>query len=136
WPLSASGGRFVHERTIGYGPMSIRTLLIWIIIAGLLGGAALFVQSRVRQVAAAQSEPAARSLGFDPAAVIAIERTVGDDDELLRRDEDVLDRWVIQWQTRGEDRSWPADPVKARSGLRALATARVRPSEQELVTEP
>lgn len=104
--------------------MSIRTLLIWVIVAGLLGGAALYVrQSRVNgQVSGA---PATRSLGFDPAATVEIIRVVGDGREVLGRDPELPDRWVIRWVRGDVERQWSADPVRARSGLRALATARV-----------
>lgn len=114
--------------------MSMRTLLIWIIIAGLLGGAALAVRSG-RARAGAVDAPATRTLGIDPASVVSVTRVVGDEREVLDRDPTGIDRWVVRWDQGGDKHAWEADPVKARSGLRALATARVVKGEDGEIGE-
>lgn len=113
--------------------MSMKTLCIWIIVAGVLGAGVLVI--RARQASAMLSGPIAtsRTIGFDPSSAVGIE-VVGDDGrQILERDPERPDRWLIHWTDGGMDQSWVASSSKARGGLRALATARVMLSEADLV---
>ncbi len=111
--------------------MSVRTLLIWVIIAGLLGGAVVIVR-RQKLSGARENRPIAVTVGIDPAAVVTLVRE-GETRETLERDPRAIDRWVIRWGRGEEQHAWEAEAVKVRSGLRALATARVTRSDQDLV---
>jgi len=110
--------------------MSIRTLLIWIILAGTLGGAVLAIQSH-QQSAQPKPDSSVRTLGFDPADTIGLSRTVGDEHQILERDLTQPDRWLIHWSNNGLDHRWGVDAAKARGGVRALATADVVKIEQD-----
>ncbi len=113
--------------------MSMKTLCIWIIVAGVLGAGVLMI--RARQASAMLSGPiiTSRTIGFDPSETAGVE-VIGDGaHQVLERDPDRPDRWLIRWVESGLDHSWVASPSKARSGLRALATARVMLSEVDLV---
>lgn len=116
--------------------MSIRTLLIWIIIAGALGGGVLV--TRVQQDAARQDTPVARSqtIGFDPAGTVGLERVVGGVRQILARDAEQSSRWILHWSQGGMDSRWLVGASKARSGIRVLATARAIVSDEDLVTVP
>ncbi len=114
--------------------MSIRTLLIWIIIAGTLGGAVIAI--RAQQNIALQSKPAASSriIGFDPANTIGLERLTDDQREILEQNPEQPGHWIIHWSQGSMDHQWSAQPNKARSGLRTLATTRVLLADEDLVT--
>ena len=110
--------------------MSIRTLLIWIIIAGLLGGAAVLVRERQAR-AAGLEEVRWAGLVFDPAGVVSV--TVEGESEggsvRIVREADSIDGWRGSWGSGGD---WALSSSRVRGGLRALATARVRLSDEPL----
>jgi Domain of unknown function (DUF4340) len=115
--------------------MSMRTLFIWIIIAGMLGGAVLAIRAQQAKAMLDTQEPTTRTLGFDQAGTIELSRVVENEHQVLQRDAAQPDLWTIQWTQGGADYSWEADPTIVRSGLRALATARVRITQENPVSQ-
>jgi len=113
--------------------MSLRTLLIWIIIAGALGSGVLVTRSRQRAALLIIPEATSRTVGFEPSSVVGIERIVDDHREILERDPDAISQWVIHWSQGGMDHRWGVQSRKVRSGLRSLATSRIQLSETDLV---
>lgn len=108
--------------------MSIRTLLIWIIIAGLLGGAAVVVRERHAREAG-REEASWAGLVFDPAGVVWVSIEGEGDSVRIERDTESIDRWRGAWDSSGQ---WALSASRVRGGLRALATARVRLSDEPL----
>ncbi|MFG0245537.1 MAG: DUF4340 domain-containing protein [Phycisphaerales bacterium JB052] len=109
--------------------MSIRTLLIWIIIAGMLGGAAVFV--RQKHIAAlAEQEVVWVGLEFDPAGVVSVSVEGEDGSVEIQRDADSIDQWRGEW---AHGVTWGLASNRVRGGLRSLATARVRLSDEAVL---
>ena len=113
--------------------MSIRTLCIWIIVAGILGTGVLATRARERSAMEANPIVSSRTLGFDPALTVGIVRVAEGKREILERDQNSADRWVIHYTRDGLDRAWSVVPMKARSGIRSLATSPIELSEVDLV---
>ncbi|HCT45108.1 MAG: hypothetical protein CMJ35_01510 [Phycisphaerae bacterium] len=112
--------------------MSIRTLLIWIIIAGMLGGAAVFV--RQKHIAAlGEQEVVWVGLEFDPAGVISLSVEGEGGSVEIQRDADSIDQWRGAWSNGV---SWGLASNRVRAGLRSLATARVRLSDEAVMNSP
>lgn len=111
--------------------MSIRTLLIWIIIAGILGAGVLV--TRAQQQASRDAQPASstRTIGFDPVSISAIERLVDDQREILERDPTRLEQWSVHWAQGGMDHRWAVQSNKAKGALRMLSTARIQTLEDD-----
>ncbi len=116
--------------------MSMRTLFIWIMLAGFLGAGVLAV--RAQQLNNRQSTPIAttRTLEFDPATTAALEIKAQGRRQILTQAPNQPDQWILHWTHDGRDYHWPTQSIKARSGLRALATARINTSNENLVTDP
>ncbi len=114
--------------------MSIRTLCIWIIVAGILGAGVIAVRARQAKTAAMVPVSTMRTFGFDPAHVDGLVRIVDGKREILERDPETPDQWVIHYTRGGLDRAWGVESIKARSGIRALATAQIQLSDVDLVS--
>ena len=114
--------------------MSIRTLLIWIIIAGTLGGIVIAIKAQQNKTLLTKPATASRLISFDPASTITLERAVANQREVLRQDPTEPGRWTIHWSHAGMDHQWAAQPNKVRSALRTLATARILPADENLIT--
>jgi len=113
--------------------MSIRTLCIWIIVAGILGAGVLV--SRARRAAEMIAEPIihARTLGFEPGDVVGLVVSDGQRRQILELDTQRIDQWIIHWSMNGLDHSWGVSSPKVRGGLRALATASLVLSDEDMV---
>lgn len=112
--------------------MSIRTLVIWCIIAGLLGGGALILRNQ--QTNSVQAQPAEwANLQFDPASIVSIAFGPIDMDVQIERAPDRIDEWVGTWSTDAGSQDWGVSATRVRGALRTLATTRVRLSENQLV---
>ncbi len=114
--------------------MSIRTLLIWIIIAGTLGGVVIAIKAQQNKALLTKPAAASRLISFDPASTITLERAVANQREILQQDPAEPGRWTIHWSHAGMDHQWAAQPSKVRSALRTLATARILPADENLIT--
>jgi|GEM_PF-1742271 len=115
--------------------MSIRTLLIWIIVAGVLGAGVILAQAQKQAALRNVPEATSRTIGFDPSNTVAMAR-IGQtelDREFLERDPIQPDRWLIHWSANGMDQTWPAQTPKARGSIRTLATARALISPTDLL---
>jgi len=115
--------------------MSIRTLLIWIIIAGALGAGVLM--ARAQKLAARDAQPVSttRTIGFDPVSTIMIDRIVDGQREVLERDANQADRWLVHWSQGGMDQSWAVQTPKVKGALRLLSTARIQAVEHDPITK-
>jgi hypothetical protein len=112
--------------------MSIRTLVIWSIIAGLLGGGALILRSQ--QASSVRDQPVEwTSLQFDPASIVSMSFGPPDLEVQIERSPDRIDEWVGTWSTDAGDQRWGVSSTRVRAALRTLATSRVRLSEDQLV---
>ncbi len=112
--------------------MSMRTILIWCIIAGFLGGGALIIRNQ--ESAANQSQPTEwASLQFDPATIVSIQFGPADGDVHIERSEDQIDTWIGTWSSDAGEQRWPVLSTRVRGALRTLATTRVRLSDEQLV---
>lgn len=114
--------------------MSLRTLLIWCIIAGLLGGAAVVLRDRGVQ-AAQNQQPEWVGLQFDPAAVTGLELGGVAASVRIMRDPESVDQWTGSWESDAGEKSWGVSASRVRGALRALATAQVRLSDERLVQD-
>lgn len=112
--------------------MSLRTILIWCIIAGLLGGAAVFIRDR-SAAASATIEVRWAGLEFDPAGVTMLRIASGDDSAVIERDPQSVGAWQGRWDIRDESTAWSITPTRVRGALRMLSTGQVRLSEEPLV---
>ena len=111
--------------------MSLKTLAIWIILAGLLGGVALLL--RQQQVSAQQHrEIEWVNFEIDPASITSVELTRGTAKASLVRSETVVDQWVGHWEDGNQIASWPVSATRIRGALRQLATTRLRLTEETL----
>ncbi len=115
--------------------MQVRTILLWIIIAGLLGG--VVVISRQSTVKAhTQEQDSWRSLPIDAARVVALVRTVeGLDDQRVERAGEGETGWIVYWGGDGHRQSWAGDERRARAGIRNLATQRIAISEDDAIAD-
>jgi len=115
--------------------MSIRTLLIWIIVAGALGAGVIFAQAQRQAALRKAPQATSRTIGFDPSNTVAMARTGASelDRQFLERDPLQPDRWLIHWSANGMDHTWPAQTPKARGSIRTLATARALISPTNLL---
>jgi len=113
--------------------MSLRTLLISIVVAGVLAGLVLI--SRGLGGSAEGEDLRSRVLGIDVVSVVEIElRRNGDgaDTETARRVPGGVDQWRLYLDGEDQDESgWSGDPVRVRSVLRALATASIAVDDEE-----
>ena len=114
--------------------MSLRTLLIWCIIAGLLGGAAVVLRDRGVQ-AAQNQQPEWVGLQFDPASVTEMRIERPSSSVQIGRAGESVDEWTGSWDRGGETFEWGVGATRVRGALRALATARVRLSDARLVED-
>lgn len=114
--------------------MSLRTLLIWCIIAGLLGGAAVVLRDRGVQ-AAEDQQPEWVGLQFDPAAVTRIELGDAGASVRIERNLETVDQWLGLWSHDTGEMAWGVSASRVRGALRALATARVRLSDERLIQD-
>ncbi len=107
--------------------MSLKTLCIWIIVAGVLGGIALGLFSRMNtQLASeASAQDIYRSLDIDANRVNSVRVEGSRGIQVLEQAVGRSDQWVIRWTLDGLDHSWDAGSAQVNSGIRALATVRV-----------
>ncbi|MDF1809740.1 MAG: DUF4340 domain-containing protein [Phycisphaerales bacterium] len=117
--------------------MSMKTLIIWIFIAGALGAGMLLIRATQRQVSNSQSQPTVSTLVFDSAQTKQIERRVGEEFEIVEFDSANSGQWMIHWVSQsGDDLHWRVDSNRARGGIRALATAAITTTEIDQLSEP
>lgn len=114
--------------------MSLRTLFIWIIIAGVLGAGALLVRQREAH-RERQREIEWVGLEFDPASVVGLEIERTDSSVRLLRDQESIDRWVGRWDAGRGEEEWAITATRVRGALRALATARIRLGDENLMQD-
>lgn len=107
--------------------MSLKTLCIWIIIAGILGGIALGLHSRLNSQtrAAALVQDAYTTLGIDTSRIQQLRVEHAGQIITLEQASTQQDQWDLHWTTQGVEHYWPAGSPKVNSGLRALATERI-----------
>ena len=114
--------------------MSPRTVLTWMIVAGLLAALTLLTAPRRGRAATAES----LRLAFDPAAVTSLERQPADgtSERVERTDEATTGAaWVVEWTTDPDESwtgtgklvRWPARDQRVRGALRRLQTAELTP---------
>ena len=113
--------------------MSMRTLFIWIIVAGALGGVVLFTRAQSTKAQSKAPIQTTRTLGFDTARTVGLTRLVDNERQVVEADELQPNRWIVRWVQDGMDRAWIADLNKARAGFRSLATANIMLSATDLV---
>jgi hypothetical protein len=112
--------------------MSMRTLIIWCIIAGFLGGGALILRQQHTERVRTQPVEWA-SLQFDPASIITIRMGVPDQGVRIERHPERIDEWTGTWTTIAGDQSWRVSANRVRGAIRTFATVRVRLSDERLV---
>jgi hypothetical protein len=113
--------------------MSLRTVLISIIVAGALAALVLIDASLSSEQSESQQTTTTRALGVDPATItsISIESSpLGT--HAARRDPDQPDTWVVEL----DNAQTSADPTRVRAALRAIASTRIEPSEDETPIDP
>ncbi|MFG0314708.1 MAG: DUF4340 domain-containing protein [Phycisphaerales bacterium] len=114
--------------------MSLRTLLIWCIIAGLLGGAAIILREQhAKSVQSGVVEWG--GLQFDPAAVTRLEIESGAGHAVLERDADSIDAWGGSWSIGDAAQRWAIASTRIRGALRTLSTGQIRLSDEQLVED-
>ena len=117
--------------------MSLRTLLISIVVAGVLAGLVLI--SRGLGGSAGGEDLKSQTLGIDAVSIVEIElrrNGVGADAEIARRVPGGVDQWRLYLDGSDDDGSgWSGDPVRVRSVLRALATASIAVDDEEGIGE-
>ncbi|MBO6738682.1 MAG: DUF4340 domain-containing protein [Phycisphaerales bacterium] len=114
--------------------MSLRTLLIWCIIAGLLGGAAVIL--REQHAKSVQSSVVEwGGLQFDPAAVTRLEIDSGTGRAVLERDADSIDNWSGSWSIDDAAQRWAIASTRIRGALRTLSTGQIRLSDEQLIED-
>jgi Domain of unknown function (DUF4340) len=109
--------------------MSMRTLCIWIMISGFLGGAVLIVRSYQQKQASQVVVSDSRTIGFDPSMTIGLIQIVDGREQSVQRDPQVPGKWELRREFGDSElssRAWNVEPNKIRAGLRALATGLVR----------
>ena len=113
--------------------MSLKTLCIWIIVAGVLGGVALGLFSRMnaRLATEASAQDVYRTLGIDARQVVSVRVKHSDGIEVLEKAIDRSDQWVLRWMLDGLDHEWDAGSARVNSGIRALGTVRVEMNDVE-----
>tara|TARA_R110002072_G_scaffold100902_4_gene222463 strand:- start:1783 stop:3201 length:1419 start_codon:yes stop_codon:yes gene_type:complete len=113
--------------------MSLRTLLISIVVAGVLAGLVLI--SRGLEGTSGSEVLKSRTLGIDAVSVVEIElQRSGSEREVARRDAGGVDQWRLYLDGEEDDgRGWSGDPVRVRSVLRALATSSIAVDDEEKI---
>lgn len=114
--------------------MSLRTLLIWCIIAGLLGGAAVVLRNQHAKTVRSQ-EILWGGLQFDPASVVTfrVESETGGVE--IVRDADSVDEWDGRWELGNGSQGWGVTSTRVRGALRTLSTTQIRLSDEVLVED-
>ncbi len=108
--------------------MSLRTVLISIIVAGILAGLVLLDGSFSPSEDQSQQLPTTRTLGIDPANIVSV--TVESPplgSQNAHRDPNQPDTWTIE-TPQG---TTSADPTRVRAALRAIASIPMEPSDDE-----
>ncbi|MCA9304124.1 MAG: DUF4340 domain-containing protein [Phycisphaerales bacterium] len=117
--------------------MQIRTILLWIIIAGVLGAAVVLTKPARDGNPAATEAEAWRSLAIDPARVVRITRSIsGQQDQTVERSGAGGEAWIVRWGSEESPMSWPADPMRVRAGTRNLSTQKISETETNTLSEP
>ncbi|MFK7758653.1 MAG: DUF4340 domain-containing protein [Phycisphaerales bacterium] len=109
--------------------MSLRSLLISIIVAGLFAGLVLISQS-VRSSQSAQATPSVRTIGIDASGItlVSIKRSEQRTQQALRTD-GTGDKWNLILDENAQE--WPAHTPSVRTALRAISTASVAVDSNE-----
>jgi len=96
----------------------------------------LLIKANNEKAIQSKGEQPASSLAFDPAQAHRIERRVNDEYEIVEFDNEGSGQWMIHWVSKGSDQLWRVDSNRARSGIRALATATISSTETDQITQP
>lgn len=116
--------------------MSLRTVLIALIVAGVFAGMVLISAGLSGSGSEGDAGNASiRTLGFDPAAVIEVRvesGVVGEQSAL--RESGAIDGWRVRLVEADGD-GWPADSTRIRTVLRALASASLQVQDDESIGE-
>ncbi len=109
--------------------MSLKTVLVSLIVAGVLAGLVLLSSRGNGPRNDLDAGQLYRLLGFDAAGIVEI-RVTGDGigTQVATRTPGTVDQWRLQLDADSTDR-WRASPVRVRSVLRALATTNVQIDE-------
>ncbi|MBO6513646.1 MAG: DUF4340 domain-containing protein [Phycisphaerales bacterium] len=114
--------------------MSLRTILISLIVAGVFAGLVLISASlRGSGSGTAETQASIRTLGFDPAAVVEV-RVEDDqgDEESAFRESGAVDGWRVRLD-EADRVGWAADSTRVRTTLRALASASLQVQDDESI---
>lgn len=112
--------------------MRVRTVLIWLVVAGLLAGVVAVTRPGPGSGLAFNApETLARwTVPIDPARVALLRRSVPDAPPSTA-ERTGPDAWTLRWtDPEGQARSWAADPGRVRAALRLLGTAEITVSDQ------
>ncbi|MGJ8635537.1 MAG: DUF4340 domain-containing protein [Phycisphaerales bacterium] len=116
--------------------MSLRTVLIALIVAGVFAGLVLVSTSLTgSDSGAGEANTSIRSLGFDPAAVVEVRvesESVGEQSAF--RESGAIDGWRVRLGETGGD-GWAADSTRIRTVLRALSSASLSVQDDESIGE-
>lgn len=113
--------------------MSLRTVLISLIVAGILAGLVLISQTLRSGSEAGGNHALVRTLGFDPAAVIEIRvesEPIGIQSAV--RKTGAVDGWRVRLNELDAN-GWSADSTRIRTVLRALSSASMKVIDEESI---
>lgn len=111
--------------------MQIRTVLLWIIIAGALGAVVVLTKPTSSNDPDAPDQTNWRTLQIDPARIVSITRSrESEPDQIVERIGAGGESWVIRWGSDDAPKQWPADAVRVRAGTRNLSTQKISETDE------
>jgi len=117
--------------------MQIRTVLLWIIIAGALGAGVVLTRPSGATDPAEANPDRWQSLQIDPARIVSITRMIeGEPDQVVERTGAGGESWTVSWGGEQAPMLWPADAMRVRAGTRSLSTQRVSQTDEDTLGEP
>src|SRR5512138_1508777 len=110
--------------------MRVRTVLIWVVAAGVLAGLVALVRT-AGPAAGPREARASLTIPIDTARVQRLVRATPDGPPTVA-ERTGPDAWTLRWSdASGRQRSWAADPGRVRAALRLLGTAEIVPAAEE-----
>lgn len=105
--------------------MRVRTVLIWVVVAGVLAGLVVLTRG-LKLNGSDEAAPVAWTIPLDPARVVSLVRTGEDGAESrVNRAPGSVGVWNLRWRGPGDDaetRTWGGDDARIRAVLRLLGT--------------
>lgn len=117
--------------------MQIRTVLLWIIIAGALGAVVVLTKPTSTNNPDAPDQTSWKTLMLDPARIVKITRSRdGEPDQVVERIGAGGESWIVRYGSEESPKQWPADAVRVRAGTRNLSTQKISETEEIPLEDP